>query len=84
MFGVPVAARPVTERPWCLGDQARLEQLEPVEEAEDLIPAPRPDRLEHGEALMRGRKEGYYRHEPRPGVSVIGYRLLELASGGRR
>ena len=28
-----------------LGDQARLEQLETVEGAEDLIPAPRPDRL---------------------------------------
>jgi hypothetical protein len=24
----------------------------------------------------------YYQHEPRPGVSVIGARLLELASGG--
>jgi hypothetical protein len=39
---------------------------------------------EHGEALMRRRKAWYYRHEPRPGVSVIGDRLLELASGGRR
>jgi hypothetical protein len=39
---------------------------------------------EHGEALMRRRKAWYYRHEPRPGVSVIGARLLELASGGRR
>jgi hypothetical protein len=24
----------------------------------------------------------YYRHEPRPGVTVIGDRLLELAFGG--
>jgi hypothetical protein len=39
---------------------------------------------EHGEALMRRRKEWYYRREPRPGVSVIGGRLLELAFGGRR
>jgi hypothetical protein len=39
---------------------------------------------EHGEALMRRRKAWYYEHEPRPGVSVIGDRLLELASGGRR
>jgi len=37
----------------------------------------------HGEALMRCRKAWYYRHEPRPGVSVIGARLLELAFGGR-
>jgi hypothetical protein len=36
---------------------------------------------EHGEALMRRRKAWYYEHEPRPGVSVIGDRLLELASG---
>jgi hypothetical protein len=33
---------------------------------------------------MRRRKPWYYRHDPRPGVSVIGDRLLELASGGRR
>jgi hypothetical protein len=33
---------------------------------------------------MRRRKAWYYRREPRPGVSVIGDRLLELASGGRR
>ena len=39
---------------------------------------------EHGEALMRRRKAWYYRREPRPGVSVIGDRLLELAFGGRR
>ena len=39
---------------------------------------------EHGEALMRRRKEWYYRREPRPGMSVIGDRLLELASGGGR
>jgi hypothetical protein len=39
---------------------------------------------EHGEALMRHRKDWYYRREPRPGISVIGDRLLELASGGRR
>ena len=38
---------------------------------------------EHGEALMRRRKAWYYRREPRPGVSVIGDRLLELADGGR-
>jgi hypothetical protein len=39
---------------------------------------------EHGGALMRRRKAWYYQHEPRPGVTVIGDRLLELASGGRR
>jgi hypothetical protein len=39
---------------------------------------------EHGEALMRRRKAWYYRREPRPGVSVIGDRLLELAWGSRR
>ena len=44
----------------------------------------RADWTEHGEALMRRRKEWYYRREPRPGVSVIGDRLLELAIGGRR
>jgi hypothetical protein len=33
---------------------------------------------------MRRRKKWYYRREPRPGVSVTGDRLLELASGGRR
>jgi hypothetical protein len=38
---------------------------------------------EHGDALMRRRKAWYYRREPRPGVSVIGDRLLELAFGGR-
>ena len=38
---------------------------------------------EHGKALMRRRKAWYYRREPRPGVSVIGDRLLELASGGQ-
>ena len=38
---------------------------------------------EHGEALMRRRKAWYYEREPRPGVSVIGDRLLELAFGGR-
>jgi len=38
---------------------------------------------EHGEALMRRRKAWYYRREPRPGVSVIGARLWELACGGR-
>jgi hypothetical protein len=38
---------------------------------------------EHGEALMRRRKAWYYRREPRPGVTVIGARLLELAFGGR-
>jgi hypothetical protein len=52
MFGVPVAAWPVTERHLVLGDQAQLEQLETVEEAEDLIPAPRPDRL-HGPLVHR-------------------------------
>ena len=34
---------------------------------------------EHGEALMRRRKAWYYQREPRPGVSVIGARLAELA-----
>jgi hypothetical protein len=35
---------------------------------------------EHGEALLRRRKPWYYEHEPRPGVSVIGARLAELAA----
>ncbi len=39
---------------------------------------------EHGETLMRSRKAWYYQREPRPGVTVIGDRLLELASAGRR
>jgi hypothetical protein len=38
---------------------------------------------EHSEALMRRRKAWYYERAPRPGVSVIGDRLLELAFGGR-
>jgi hypothetical protein len=36
---------------------------------------------EHGEALLRRRKRWYYESEPRPGVSVIGTRLSELAAG---
>ncbi|GAA1399916.1 hypothetical protein GCM10009639_40260 [Kitasatospora putterlickiae] len=39
---------------------------------------------EHGEELLRRRKPWYYAQEPRPGVSVIGARLGELAAGGRR
>ena len=39
---------------------------------------------EHGEALMCRRKAWYYRREPRPGVSVISDRLLELAFGRPR
>ncbi len=35
---------------------------------------------EHGETLMRRRKAWDYRQEPRPGVSVIGARLMQLAS----
>jgi hypothetical protein len=38
---------------------------------------------EDGEALLRRRKAWYYVREPRPGVSVIGARLMELASGER-
>ena len=38
---------------------------------------------EDGEALLRRRKAWYYAREPRPGVSVIGVRLMELASGDR-
>lgn len=34
---------------------------------------------EHGEALMRRRKAWYYQRERRPGVTVIGTRLAELA-----
>jgi hypothetical protein len=33
---------------------------------------------EDGDALMRRRKPWYYRHEPRPGITVIGARLSEL------
>lgn len=39
---------------------------------------------EHGETLMRRRKAWYHEREPRPGASVIGDRVMELASGGRR
>jgi hypothetical protein len=39
------------------------------------------DLLLEGDAPPEGR---YYQHAPRPGVSVIGARLLELASGGPR
>jgi hypothetical protein len=39
---------------------------------------------EHGEALLRRRKAWYYEREPRPGVSVIGTRLSELAAANRR
>jgi hypothetical protein len=35
---------------------------------------------DHGEALLRRRKPWYYEQEPRPGVSVIGSRLEELAA----
>ncbi|WP_248782554.1 hypothetical protein [Kitasatospora setae] len=38
---------------------------------------------EHGEELLRRRKPWYYAQAPRPGVSVIGERLGELAGGGR-
>lgn len=34
---------------------------------------------EHGEALLRRRKAWYYEREPRPGFTVIGERLSELA-----
>jgi hypothetical protein len=37
---------------------------------------------EHGDALLRKRKPWYYAQEPRPGVSVIGDRLAELARRG--
>jgi hypothetical protein len=37
----------------------------------------------HGEALMRRHKAWYYEREPRPGVTVIGDRLMELAFGRR-
>jgi hypothetical protein len=33
---------------------------------------------DHGEALLREYKPGYYEREPRPGVTVIGGRLKEL------
>jgi len=39
---------------------------------------------EHGEALLRKRKAWYYKCEPRPGVSVIGARLSELAARAPR
>ena len=35
---------------------------------------------EHGEALLRRRKPWYYEHESRPGTTVIGARLAELAA----
>ncbi|MFI9156530.1 hypothetical protein [Kitasatospora aureofaciens] len=39
---------------------------------------------EHGEELLHRRKAWYYEQEPRPGVSVIGERLSELAAGTGR
>ncbi|MGW7825047.1 hypothetical protein ACWGLF_45230 [Streptomyces puniciscabiei] len=39
---------------------------------------------EHGEAWLRRRKAEFYEREPRPGVSVIGNRLAELAADSRR
>ncbi|MEV7777682.1 hypothetical protein [Kitasatospora sp. NPDC088351] len=39
---------------------------------------------EDGEELLRRRKPWYYAQEPRPGVSVVGERLGELAAGGRQ
>ncbi|SOB82801.1 hypothetical protein [Streptomyces sp. 1331.2] len=39
---------------------------------------------EHGEELLLRRKSWYYAREPRPGVSVIGERLSELAAGTGR
>ncbi|MFI6447247.1 hypothetical protein [Kitasatospora sp. NPDC050543] len=39
---------------------------------------------EHGEELLRRRKPWYYAQEPRPGVSVVGERLSELAAGAGR
>ncbi|MFE5580509.1 hypothetical protein [Kitasatospora sp. NPDC056531] len=39
---------------------------------------------EHGEELLRRRKPWYYAQEPRPGVSVVGERLGELAAGAGR
>lgn len=39
---------------------------------------------EHGEELLRRRKPWYYAQEPRPGVSVVGERLSELAAGTGR
>ncbi|MET8622490.1 hypothetical protein ABZW30_01805 [Kitasatospora sp. NPDC004669] len=38
---------------------------------------------EDGEALLHRRKPRYYAQEPRPGASVIGERLSELAAGSR-
>jgi hypothetical protein len=35
---------------------------------------------EHGETLLSQRKLWYYEREPRPGVTIIGNRLTELAS----
>ncbi len=35
---------------------------------------------EHGETLLRQRKPWYYERERRPGVTVIGNRLADLAS----
>ena len=35
---------------------------------------------EHGETLLRQRKPWYYERERRPGVTIIGNRLIELAS----
>jgi hypothetical protein len=40
----------------------------------------RPEAGTSREALLRRRKPWYYEQEPRPGVSVIGARLSELAA----
>lgn len=47
--------------------------------------APQPNFTwaEHSEMLLRRRKAWYYVREPRPGVTVIGDRLNELAADGR-
>jgi hypothetical protein len=37
---------------------------------------------DHGETLLRRRKQWYYEREPRPSISVIGNRLAELAARG--
>ncbi len=38
---------------------------------------------QHGEALLRKRKPGYYDTEPLPGVAVLSDRVLELARGAK-
>jgi hypothetical protein len=59
-----------------------LEVLQPYTVFRKILRKPDFTWAGHSEALLRRRKPWYYEREPRPGISVIGTRLSELA--GRR